>query len=134
MGAVPAGGAGGFADGSTGCFGYRRIARVDWQGHAEHSDRRIACGMGGVDGPGVVDSLRVMLTLKTTGRVNARRTLAVRVPRCGVAAGEYEVLVMLNESPEPAEEGFQQWLERAAGSAAPGVTTDALMAASRGED
>ena len=77
-----------------------------------------------------------MLTLKTTGKVNESRTLAVLVPQCGVAEGEYEVLVVLNEGREPAraEDEYQQWLRRAAGSATTGLTTDAMMALSRGED
>ncbi len=70
-----------------------------------------------------------MLTLKTTGKVNERRTLAVLVPQCGVAEGEYEVLVVLNETRQPggAEEDYQQWLRRAAGSATPGLTTAGLV-------
>ena len=43
-----------------------------------------------------------MVALKTTATVDRSRTLAVLLPECGVEAGEYEVLVVLNKSGEPA--------------------------------
>lgn len=94
--------------------------------------------MVGIDGRLRGDTLGVMVALKTTAIVDQSRTLAVVVPECGVEAGEYEVLVVLdNAGTQPqanAEEDFKTWLRRAAGSATTGLTTDAIMAASRGED
>ena len=84
------------------------------------------------------DNLRVMIALKTTATVDGSRTLAVLVPQCGVEAGQYEVLVVLDNAREPARvnagDDFKNWLGRAAGSATTGLTTDAILAASRGED
>ena len=37
-----------------------------------------------------------MVAIKTTATVDRSRTLAVLLPECGVEAGEYEVLVVLN--------------------------------------
>jgi len=79
-----------------------------------------------------------MVALKTTATVDGRRTLAGLVPQCGVEAGQYEVLVVLGNANEPARtnagDDFQSWLSRAAGSATTGLTTDAILAESRGED
>lgn len=43
-----------------------------------------------------------MVALKTTAKVDESRTLAVLMPECGVEAGEYEVLVVLDNAVEPA--------------------------------
>ena len=84
------------------------------------------------------DTLHIMVALKTTATVDGSRTLAVLVPQCGMEAGQYEVLVVLDNASEPARPNaggdFQSWLSRAAGSATTGLTTDAILAASRGED
>ena len=45
-----------------------------------------------------------MVTLKTTAKVDRSRTLAVLVPQCGVEAGEYEVLVVLEKQQSAARE------------------------------
>lgn len=83
------------------------------------------------------DTLSIMVTLETTATVDESLTLAVLVPQCGVEAGQYEVLVVLDNAREPARTqaggGFQSWLSRAAGSATPGLTTDAILAATTGE-
>ena len=42
------------------------------------------------------DNFPIMATLKTTATVDGSRTLAVLVPQCGVEAGQYEVLVVLD--------------------------------------
>lgn len=44
-----------------------------------------------------------MVALKTTARIDRSHTLAVVLPQCGVEAGEYEVLVVLDKAAEPAE-------------------------------
>jgi hypothetical protein len=84
------------------------------------------------------DTFRVMVALKTTAKVDRSRTLAVHVPECGMEAGEYEVLVVLDNAAEQITAGsgadFNSWLSRAAGSATGGLTTDAIIAVSRGED
>jgi hypothetical protein len=79
-----------------------------------------------------------MVALKTTATVDASRTLAVRLPQCGMEAREYEVLVFV-ESIAPAKTGggngdFESWLKRAAGSSTSGLSTGDIMAATRGED
>lgn len=43
-----------------------------------------------------------MVAIKTTAKVDQSRTLAVLLPQCGVAEGEYEVLVVLAGAEEPA--------------------------------
>ena len=58
--------------------------------------------MPGIDGRSRGDTLRIMVALKTTATVDRRRTLAALLPECGVAAGEYEVLLVLNNNGEPA--------------------------------
>jgi hypothetical protein len=79
-----------------------------------------------------------MVALKTKATVDRGRTLAVMVPECGMEAGEYEVLVVLDAAKKSADvtghSDGQAWLQRAAGSAVPGITTDAILSASRGED
>jgi hypothetical protein len=39
-----------------------------------------------------------MVALKATAKVNQSRTLAVVVPECGMEAGEYEAVVMLENA------------------------------------
>ncbi len=58
--------------------------------------------MPGIDERLHGDTLRVMVALKTTAKVDQSRTLAVVLPQCGVEAGEYEVLVVLAGVEEPA--------------------------------
>jgi hypothetical protein len=55
---------------------------------------------GGIDGRRRGDILPFMVALKTTATVDQSRTLAVLLPECGVEAGEYEVLVVLNNPGE----------------------------------